>query len=504
MSDYDGFEAEKQGISGDDGLTAMGGACHINHIVTNGKFSGATEKYERLINKTFFEFSEEIEGCPDTWLTPFERSIVFDQYTNRTAMCSVSRQGRLMEINKRFYQPMGNNPFFRRATSYDFCSSRGDVLPYMSDKSKWRLKRFLLTLDLSRVAPESMVFTTITFPRHVSDIAIAQNAVRVFLQRLKRSYGVACTWKKEFTRRGRVHYHIFMVFPKKVILGNYFILSGLDCELRPFNRKTKKFFSSAQAEYGLRYEFQGLWAEYIQRYFSVGDKSVFNSGIEVEYVKKPEAIADYLADYLAGDDKKKGRRKDKIMQNTVPDDVVNHGRWWGKTNMKDFVATVEKNVLTYQQYKSFQSYVADLIGKQRVLGEDIHTVVLTAEISESVMEKLKTYEPIQSEIPVSGESLVIQRMRRILRINRFAIEVKNLFEAVSDAVAVLNYRLRKEYEFNPMDKPSAYTPWDFDARDIVKGFDYEIYDIYDLCRKSKGSIYSVCTKYYDDTYGGEE
>lgn len=64
---------------------------------------------------------------------------------------------------------------------------------------------------------EAMVFVTLTYPwlERPMDGAVARSHLRRFSSRWQRRFGgsVVGLWKREFTRRGALHYHLWLVRP---------------------------------------------------------------------------------------------------------------------------------------------------------------------------------------------------------------------------------------------------------------------------------------------------
>jgi hypothetical protein len=77
-----------------------------------------------------------------------------------------------------------------------------------------------------------------------------------------------------------------------------------------------------------------------------GSEKHFNAGMEMELVRNPHSMGQYMTNYLAGEGK-----KDKSYQNKAPDWAKNVGRWWGTFNSKQLFPEKKNYEVNKETYK---------------------------------------------------------------------------------------------------------------------------------------------------------
>lgn len=124
----------------------------------------------------------------------------------------VRKQGQLITIGNQYQQVKNEKarPIFLTktpVTKKERTWKRGKITTF-SDASRRRIKRFLARVDYS-----SALFITLTAKE---DFDFTK--VRAFLKRMYRWIGVRPTvWRKEYQKRGTVHYHILILNTKRWI-----------------------------------------------------------------------------------------------------------------------------------------------------------------------------------------------------------------------------------------------------------------------------------------------
>lgn len=337
-------------------------ACLNNHIVTNARkrpheFIAEFENRrcmvdsqnlasESDISNAYNHMSIDTFGLPYELLDDDERESIDFVMRGRF---DIVRHGKVVKAN--YWIP---DKWHQIKKSQ---AKRGKVSKTFSFKSRLRLKESISAYDFTGCDPKSLVAITLTFPADVADISQAQNALRVLYQRLGRKFDASGWWKQEFTRRGRVHFHLLAVFPQAVELGDYWVFDHKG-ELRPYSREKKHYIKRQDGVKGFRYYLQDVWSTYVAKYFDVDDLSVFHSSVEADYVKSPERIASYYSDYLAccGNG-----HKDKEYQNTCPAWCDNGGRWWGTFNRGNIIVALEHSYISFAQWVQIQDIFEDYV-----------------------------------------------------------------------------------------------------------------------------------------------
>lgn len=232
---------------------------------------------------------------------------------------------------------------------------RGKVSRKFSKKSAFRLKQFLLKTKIDEVY-KNCFSLTLTYPIDVNDLAIPREMLKRFAEWLKKKYNFGIVWKQEFTRRGRIHFHLILFSDLEYKLGNYFYTTD-NVKFEEISRNEPqndddilKFTVQGKL---LRYSIQKMWLKYLLKFFgnTFDSKKAFNAGIDIERVKS-QGIACYLADYLTSSDT--SFKKDKSYQNECPKFCINMGRWWGKINMSRFMHEEQVYSLNSNTYIALQ------------------------------------------------------------------------------------------------------------------------------------------------------
>ncbi len=374
-------------------------ACQSNHKITDAstllKKYGTTDYREFMYlqkNKNFVDFFIEKMGYHPNLITENgEDEEVKEAFSYRDKIIKYRKQGRLFQIETKKFDLLtetiegGGSPFqLRDYYGFRYMQTRGAVSKVMSDKSRWGLKKEILKCDFSQVEKKQMILITLTFPVHIENIKDAQELVRVFNQRMKRAE-ISLFWKKEYTLKKRVHYHMFSIYPQEVELGDYFVKRK--GELFPYDREKKAYITDRAGVKGLRYQLQNVWSDAVNKKFNVKDtEKTFNASIDMQYVKNPQSVATYLSDYLI-DDGGNGK-KDKGYQNTVPENIQNSGRWWGVINMKKFYGEVQEDKISYEQYKEIQKNYNEIFSDRKDKKE-IRTIIESDKTKELIEKILK-------------------------------------------------------------------------------------------------------------------
>jgi hypothetical protein len=138
------------------------------------------------------------------------------------------------------------------------------------------------------------LFVTLTYPAEfVKDGNVSMRDLKAFRNRWERHYGMPmAVWKREYQRRGAVHFHMAILRPAEKI------------PLAEIQRWVKQ-----------------AWFEIV----GSGDEKHRRRGTGVEVLRKPP-VAYFSSHGLHGRDK-------KGYQNEVPEDFRNPGRFWGVWNI---------------------------------------------------------------------------------------------------------------------------------------------------------------------------
>ena len=463
-------------------------ACRINHIVTKEEnYEGDfLHDMDNTVGVAFEDFFEKENGYPLDFVTDEDIRPSILKWERRKEVYSYVKQGDLLEMNVRYYVPTDDKvEFWERKKKNKYGYKRGENSLEMSKSSAWRLKQVLLKTDLRSFTKKQMLFVTLTFPNPVENLALAQNALRVFNQFVKRKYGVGSVWKQEFQKNTAVHYHLFQVFPNSEIeLGDYWIRQA-DGSLVPWERgengKKGHQKNNSKAVKGYRYQLQEEWTKLLTKYFpEMGEeeKKLFNASIQADYVKNKSAIATYFAEYAT---------KDKAHQNIVPEGIKNHGRWWGETNFKQFRAKIYEGNLSYEEYEELQADVANAIGKEEYNGENRKHYALLDKKTKEVFEKVEK----RNHYVIHANSKTSAYMQS--RVNR-AVEIMDLFKNCNERLKEYkqlmesNYirdKLEKRLDITtkvkkPMVEVIAMTEMEKRVFEINKGFGES--DLYTACK----------------------
>ena len=284
--------------------------------------------------------------------------ITNDDYKNqlisdlRNYNFTMSKQGRLVKINK-----VSNKDYNIFDIKYKLKkSSRGLVSSKFSSKSAFRLKQFLLTTNIDEVYKDCFSLT-LTFPTEIKNIDIAKTVLKRFCEWLKRVYNFGIVWKKEFSKNGRIHYHLILFSDKSFDIGNYYKTKDLK-NFREFSRETKHYIKKSNYQgLLLRANLQFMYLKMLKNHLikknnlSFNQINAFNAGLDLDCVRSPGIVC-YLADYLTSDITK--GKKDKSYQNICPKDCINNGRWWGYVNMNRFISDSEIYNLSFDDYFNMQ------------------------------------------------------------------------------------------------------------------------------------------------------
>jgi hypothetical protein len=174
-------------------------------------------------------------------------------------------------------------------------ATRGAVGTF-SEKSRRRLAKACAAIPWGAFPG---LFVTLTYPgQFVKDGVVCSTHLQNFRRAWDRRYGAPVgVWKREYQRRGAVHFHLALVAP------------GVDLsEVREWASAT--------------------WF----RIVGSGDESHLKAGTQVEVLRHPPAH--YFSCHG------QHGRDEKGYQNEVPEDFVNPGRFWGLWNIApDWVDT---------------------------------------------------------------------------------------------------------------------------------------------------------------------
>ncbi len=291
-------------------------------------------------------------------------------FNNNYILC---KQGNLYTIKKRSqFQDFVKEDIYKKSSSQilqeienkNLISSFEDeslsrkYINQFSKKSAYRLKQLMLKTRLNECALNSLSLT-LTFPTMIYDLSIATNLLKRFNEWLKRNYDFGIIWKKEFTKKGNVHFHLVLLSDEYYHLGNYFYTKDLE-DFKEIYRGhgdvDKKNFKGFQ----LRYIIQKKWLQMLNLHLTKKNNidfnhiNAFNSAIDLEHVKSVGIIC-YLADYLTTDETT--FHKNKSYQNNCPKFVVNSGRWWGKVNLDKYMSEQEFYYLNGNHYYELQKYL---------------------------------------------------------------------------------------------------------------------------------------------------
>jgi hypothetical protein len=159
-----------------------------------------------------------------------------------------------------------------------------------SEKSRRRLAKACASVDWSAMP---FLFVTLTYPReHPDDGVVCRRHLEAFRKRWQRKYGAPVgVWKREFQRRGAVHYHLALLAPVNVHL-----------------RVVRKWVAEA-------------WFDIVKS----GDTRHLSAGTQVDPMDRPP-IAYFACHGQHGRDK-------KGYQNEIPEGFKNAGRFWGLWNL---------------------------------------------------------------------------------------------------------------------------------------------------------------------------
>ena len=234
------------------------------------------------------------------------------------------RGHRLGEYPKYYYEEIGNVLKVRKILSPPTNSKilRGNITR-LSEKSRKRLLEFLISIPWENYDPDQVREVTLTYHENYPDNGKeVKRQLDNFRRDIMRKYPKSIfIWKLEYQKRGAPHFHIILITKKVEELGDYQVIK--DGEIYFFDRVEKKRIEVG--ERGLRAFVQEKWSHHTK-----DSIEQFNSGIEVEEVRKKESIAFYLCKYIAKD--RKATKKE--YQHEVPEWFKNCGRWWGCYNKK--------------------------------------------------------------------------------------------------------------------------------------------------------------------------
>lgn len=238
-------------------------------------------------------------------------------------------------------------PTVDRKIKHRVSSCRGAVSKVFSFRSQRGLKNSLCSFPLDNYLGK-MYELTLTFPDDV-EVRTGQNCLRTFAQFLKRHYHFFGWWKKEFTERGRLHYHLLLLHDVGFSLGRYRYVNQ-DLSSSIIDR-----YDHSRKGTGLAVELQQKWFETVCFIDDFKSISFFNAGLEISVVKDSNAIGCYFASYITGT---KGK---KLAQNICPASIPSPGRWWGYVDREKVVQETERVFISFQQYceiqKQFSSYI---------------------------------------------------------------------------------------------------------------------------------------------------
>ena len=151
-------------------------------------------------------------------------------------------------------------------------------------------------------------------------------------------------WKLEFQRRGAPHFHLIMIAPCDIELGDYQYWNE-DNQITYYDRETKTHHETGIA--GFRAYIQTRWntitAESIEH---------FNSSIEVDHVRNPKGMPLYLAKYIA-----KEQKAHSEYQHIVPEQYKDVGRFWGCYNREGLHIMKKKFLITESTYETMQDLI---------------------------------------------------------------------------------------------------------------------------------------------------
>ena len=283
--------------------------------------------YKREIETSTKELREaeflKANGYPKSWslLKFYEDQSDYPQYY-------FERKNNVVKIKARLIAPRANKNY-----------ERGEVTTF-SRKSRKRLLEFLWSINWNMYENEQVREVTLTYHNdYPDDGEVVKTHLHNLRRHIMRDYpGTVLIWKLEYQKRGAPHFHIILITKKVIELGNYNIIK--DGQVGYYDREKKTFLE--QGEEGLRAYIQKKWSQ-------VTGESIenFNSGVEVEVVRKKDRMAFYLCKYMA----KEREYTNVISDHKVPEWFTNVGRWWGCYNRNELGIRTKKVQISQFQYE---------------------------------------------------------------------------------------------------------------------------------------------------------
>jgi hypothetical protein len=255
---------------------------------------------------------------------------------------------RITEYPRRYIDIQGNVVKIRHIhRKPNSTHSLRDAISEFSMKSRKRLMEFLISIDWDSYDVSRIFEITLTYheniPRSGTEIKQHRHVLRKNI--LDKYPGTILIWKLEFQKRGAPHFHMIMIAPHEIKLGDYYCVK--DNRLIFFDREEKQHME--KGSFGFRAYMQMRWN-------AITEEGIMhlNSGIEVEKVRNPKGMPQYLAQYIAGETK---ISRKKEYQHVVPEHIKNVGRWWGCNNKKLLKIRKMRRVISEETYNQLEEWM---------------------------------------------------------------------------------------------------------------------------------------------------
>ncbi len=275
---------------------------------------------------------------------------------------------RFDEYPKRYIDIIGNVVTIRNIETPPPArkSVRGEIHNFRM-KSRRNLQLFLQSIDWDRIKTERIIEIALTYSEEIPE---SGDLVKNHLHRLRKNImdkypGTILIWKLEFQGRSVPHYHIIMIAPEEIDLGDYQIMKN--GEITYFDRKTKKHHETGVI--GFRAYIQHRWNTIVE-----GPEKHFNAGIHADKVRNPKALPIYLAKYIAKE--RKADQKD-YYQHKVPEWYKSVGRFWGCYNRKLLKRRKQRIFINRDTYEELSEYARNQWKEQNLPDYKGHEYGLT-------------------------------------------------------------------------------------------------------------------------------
>ena len=313
-------------------------------------------------------FEQRYNGIPNVAYTALRELMYIKHRGYHPNLSTFKMDGyRLDEYPKRYIEIIGNVVTIRNIETPPprRKSVRGEINDF-SPKSRRSLQKFLQSIDWDKIGTERILEITLTYQDMPESGALVKSHLHRFRKNILDKYPrTILVWKLEFQKGGRPHYHLIMIAPKEIELGDYQIKRN--GKITFFDRKTKEHHETGIV--GFRSYTQKRWNTIIE-----GSEQNFNSGVGVDKVKNPKALPLYLAKYIAKE--RKADQKD-YYQHKVPEWYKSVGRFWGCYNRKLLKRRMQRIYINRETFDELSDYARNQWKEQNLPDYKEHEYGLT-------------------------------------------------------------------------------------------------------------------------------